>query len=578
MSTSKTSSSPSIVLVLCFFSFLLGQTFNAFCTRISSPGVQIVEKIVVVNVEYSFKTLVAVVLAAIVANNALLVLAYRYSTRGRKTAQRRHTASIVDRPDISRHGTLLLLPTAVVISAFSRIPVPRPFWTFKTLYRPLFGTYPRTTLPLLDDPNPTALPLVLATKYTRPGGLHIPDGLPTFTRVFRNLAVKGFRFEGRVFRGRIRFPIIIEKVEECKPVQEEEGHQEDKVGRRPSRASFLQHLAAAALLRKCQFQVNEEACYATVEEIEEECDDKRLHEEERVEPADEDKDLEDDHLQLDENNKDDEQVIEEQSGEIESDRDVKAKQQYKIEDAEEDVKNDQDVVVGKSMDGVAATDATYVDAMASSTKETVDDDEVERVQEDERVGPAEEHKVLEDEHLKLDENDKDDEQVIKEKNEELKNEREIADADEGVKNDQHVKVDRYMDRVIATDATYVDAMASSAEEEIDEDEEETFFDAVSGLEGEEEMKTPGEKDQTHKATRSWSPIDDDLPSYEEFAMGVPSDILFVKKSVDLIHDVCRPPLLSLLSARLNPKVSECGANARPSHISLLNRLGPRIGA
>ncbi|KAJ7167825.1 hypothetical protein C8R46DRAFT_1350757 [Mycena filopes] len=565
MSTSKTSSSPSIVLVLCFFSFILGQTFNAFCVRLSSPGVQIVEKVVVVNVGYSFKTLVAIVLAAIVANNALLVLAYRYSTRSPKPAQRRRTARIIDRLEVSRHGLPLIPPPAVLIpgvfTLFVRLAIHRPFWTFKTLYRPLFGAYPRTTLPLLDDLNPTALALVIASRPRV--RVHILDGLPTFIRVFRNLAVKSFRFEGRVFRGRIRVPINIEKVEECKPVQEEEGHQEDKVERRPSRAGFLQHLAAAALLRKCQFQVKEEACYATVVEIEEEEeeDEKRWYE-------------------LDENNKDDEQVIENQTGEIENDRDVKAKQQHKIEDAEEDVKNDQDVVVGKSMDAVAATDATYVDAMASSAEEK---SEEKNVHEEERVEPADEHKDLKDEHLKLDQDHKNEELVIKEEKEELKHEREIADVDESVKNDQHVKVDKYIDGVVATDATYVDAMASLAEDNIDEDgeeEEETFFDAVSGVEWEDERKIPDDKHETRtqNATRSWPPLDNDLPSYEEFAMNVPSDILFVKKSVDLIHDVYRPPLLSLLSARLSPKVSECGANARPSHISLLTRLGPRIGA
>ncbi|KAJ7130914.1 hypothetical protein C8R46DRAFT_1235917 [Mycena filopes] len=431
MSTSKTSS-PSLVLILCFFAFILGQVFNAFCARLSSPA-QIVEKVVVVHVGYSFKTLVAVVLLAIITNNLAFVVGYRYLTRSPKIAQRCQTAHSVDRLDIPRHDSLFLLPRAIpipgVFKLFVRLAM---LGTFKILYWPLFTAYPKTTIPLLNHPDPAALALVLTTKL-HTFAVCIPDGLPTFIRVFRHLAVKSYRFEGRVFRGRIRFPINIQEVKErtLKSINEE-GYQEDKVERRPSRASFLQHLAAAALLRKCQFQVEEEACYATVVEIDEEEDDKRLHEEEQVEPADEDKDLR-------------------------------------------------------------------------------------------------------DEHLKLDKNHKDDELVIEENNEQLKNEREIADAEAGVKNDQHVKVDKDMDRVTATDATYVDAMASSAEEEIDQEEEETFFDAVSGLEGGEEMKIPDEKDETYAATRSWSPNDDDLPSYEEFAMGVPSDILFVKKNVDLIH-------------------------------------------
>ncbi|KAJ7130918.1 hypothetical protein C8R46DRAFT_1202008 [Mycena filopes] len=492
MSTSKTSS-PSLALVLCFFTFILGQVFNAFCARLSSPA-QIVEKVVVVHVGYSFKTLVAVVLLAITANNLAFVVGYRYLTRSPKIAQRCQTAHSVDGLDIPRHDSLFLLPPTLPIPAvlklFVRLAI---LGTFKILYRPLFTASPKTTIPLLEHPDPAALALVPTTK-SHPVDVCIPDGLPTFIRVFRNLAVKSYRFEGRVFRGRLRFPI---NNEECKPrsIQEEGqiAEHEDKAERRPSRASFLQHLAAAALLRKCQFQVEEEVCYATVVEIEEEEeeeeeDENRGDENERVKSAYEDKD--ENQIQLDKDEEDDNQVVGEQNEELENERDVAAEQQsHQIEDTEEDVKNDQYVAVEKHGENV----------------------------------------------------------------------------DQG------------------TDATYVDAMPGSGEPKKnyaggDEEEEETFFDAVSGLEGEEEMKIPDEKDETQTATRSWPPNDDDLPSYDEFAMGVPSDILFVKKSVNLIHDVCRPPLLSLLSARLGPKVSECGANRRASHISLLTRLGPRIGA
>ncbi|KAJ7167797.1 hypothetical protein C8R46DRAFT_1350735 [Mycena filopes] len=570
MSTSKTSS-PSLVLILCFFAFILGQVFNAFCARLSSPA-QIVEKVVVVHIGYSFKTLMAVVLLAIIANNLAFAVGYRYLTtcRSAKIAQRHQTARIIDRLDIPRHDSLFLLPPAVSIPSvsqlFARLAILRPSWTFKILCRPLFTASPKTTIPLLEHPDPAALALVPPTK-SHPVDACIPDGLPTFIRVFRNLAVKSYRFEGRVFRGRLRFPIHLEEVKErtLKSINEE-GHQEDKVERRPSCAGFLQHLAAAALLRKCQFQVEEEVCYATVVEIEEEEDDKRLHEDERVEPGDEDKDFDDEHLSLNKDHQNDEQVIEEQNTEIENDRDVRAKQ---------------DIDVGKSMDGV-------VDAMASSTEKQVDEEEEEekRMHEDERVEPADEHKDLKDEHLQLNGDNEDDELVIEEKKEELENENEAKQQQqqhedaEDVKNEYYVEVEKDTETIDeGTDATYVDAMPGSGEQKKndEEEEEETFFDAVSGLEG-EEMKIPDEKDETQTTPRSWPPIDDDLPSYEEFAMGVPSDILFVTKSVDSIHDVCRPPLLSLLSARLGPKVPECGVNRRASHISLLTRLGPRIGA
>ncbi|KAJ7167802.1 hypothetical protein C8R46DRAFT_1191844 [Mycena filopes] len=445
MSTSKTSS-PSLVLIVCFFAFILGQVFNAFCARLSSPT-QIVEKVVVVHVGYSLKTLVVVVLLTIVANNLAFVVGYRYLTRSPKVARPRRTARSVYRLDIARHDSPFLHPSEVSIPSVSNLSVRLAILrTFKILYRPLPRAHPKTTISLLDHPDPAALALVPTTK-SHPVDVCIPDGLPTFIRVFRHLAVKSFRFEGRVFRGRIRFPIYIKEVEECKPKSIlEEGHlteQEDKAERRPSRANFLQHLAAAALLRKCQFQVEEEACYATVVEIEEkEEDENRGDENERVKSAYEDKD--DNQIQLDKDEEDDNQIVEEQNEEPENARDVEAEQQQPAEDAEEDVKNDQYVAVEKHGE----------------------------------------------------------------------------DVDQG------------------TDATYVDAMPGSGEPKKnyaggDEEEEETFFDAVSGLE-EEEMKIPDKKDED--TTRSWPPDDDDLPSYEEFAMGVPSDILFVKKSVDLIHD------------------------------------------
>ncbi|KAJ7030002.1 hypothetical protein C8F04DRAFT_1368268, partial [Mycena alexandri] len=243
---SRTMFSSANTTLLCIFAFLFGQIFNDLCVPISSPvEVRIIEKVVIVNTGYSFKVIIASVLSVLVVGNVLMLLACGYPSAA-KTARR---CSIIILPGIASKIN------AQVVCESTRFPE--------------------------RVPKPNRARLVLANRYSRPtlcipvvgDRIDIQGRVPTFNCAFRNLAIPSFRLEGRVLHGALRIKLNIGENEDEDQAQavalasthavEYEDEAKPKFDRN-SRASFLQHVAAAALL-KLQFSViEEERCCASV--------------------------------------------------------------------------------------------------------------------------------------------------------------------------------------------------------------------------------------------------------------------------------------------------------------------------
>ncbi|KAJ7930070.1 hypothetical protein B0H13DRAFT_1963103 [Mycena leptocephala] len=171
------------------------------------------------------------------------------------------------------------------------IAIPRPFWLWQVLYRPSIMTFgSRAHLLLIEYPTALALvtkrvssPLSCVSLFA--GGLPgIQDILPTFIRLFGPMATPAaprYPLTGVGLQG-IWDVNIKEEVEEnsedstlflesnlsFKKEPIEKALAEDSpVHARQSHIPFLRHLAAAAILRKLHVQVDEEPCYASIEEV-----------------------------------------------------------------------------------------------------------------------------------------------------------------------------------------------------------------------------------------------------------------------------------------------------------------------
>ncbi|KAJ7034151.1 hypothetical protein C8F04DRAFT_1260152 [Mycena alexandri] len=466
MPNSKMSSSPSLTLTLvcCFLAFLLGQVFNSFCVRISSHML-VVEKVVVVYAGYSLKMLVLIVLCVLGVNNIGLLLAYRYLLRTPAKA--------------AEHRRVIISPW---ITESDAIHVPR-----------------RTPLLLLGSVVPTGF---------LNGRINIPAELPTFIRVFRKLTALGFKFDGRVIRGTLRItihtdedenqtrPLFLESAS-SKTIERNENPQPVHTTRL-SRANVLQHVAAAALLRKLQFYVvEEECCYASVEELEEK----------------------------------EEQIL----GHVErshKDQMIKTEDDQIIEDVEE-------------------TSDTCVDAISSLEEpqtKVEDPEHEENVQED----TIDIEGVVENQDVEIERHCEDAKQETSD----------TAPVVEQVEIEQHTEDGN---EKTGTDATHIDAMPSEEEKRvgaervknIDEEVEETatFADALSSVEKKAAKIEVGQmiehEDEKNEAPFPVCDDTEDLLSYEEFAAGVPSDILFMKKSVDSLYGLYSLILLMQATAALS---------------------------
>lgn len=299
--------STSITLALCFFAFICGQLFNAFCTSLHPVKIEYITNVVSVDTGFSLKTLIAVVLSVMVVHDVailLVILQFLKSPNPTTTKALRVlktlSAAAADCIVIRQRPRLLLSPLLVNISpamhiGFLRKPmgiaIPRPFWLWQVLYRPSIMTFgSRVHLSLIEYPTALALvtkrvssPLSCISLFAggRPG---MQDTLPTFIRPFGPMAapaVPRYPLTGVGLQG-IWGAIIKEEGEEnsedstlflesnssFKEEPIEKALAEDSpVHARQSHVPFLRNLAAAALLRKLHVQVDEEPCYASIEEV-----------------------------------------------------------------------------------------------------------------------------------------------------------------------------------------------------------------------------------------------------------------------------------------------------------------------
>ncbi|KAF7352217.1 hypothetical protein MVEN_01185000 [Mycena venus] len=202
---------------------------------------------------------------------------------------------------IPQRSQLLLLPPPpvdVTLPAHISFPVrrmvfsiPRPFWLWRALYQPQITAFVPTALPSVIE-LPTALALVTKGAPTRllfvsliiGGRRAIQDFKPSFICLY---LAPGFPMTclGLGTTGKSGISICGASVEEnvdkkiedtfVSLPEEEDIHPPDEdplVSGRQSHAHLLRHVAAAALLRKLQFRVIEEPCYASFEEVVEEED------------------------------------------------------------------------------------------------------------------------------------------------------------------------------------------------------------------------------------------------------------------------------------------------------------------
>ncbi|KAJ7694913.1 hypothetical protein B0H14DRAFT_3043238 [Mycena olivaceomarginata] len=250
-----------------FLAFLAGQLFNAFCTSIHHLNVESVPAVVVsVDAGFSFKMVTAIVLSVLVVHDLaiLLVLRYLYSCP-------KYQPKVFSEPVNARHIPLLLPPvphsippsivtfrrTALLLpplpvnilsparTAFRiQLPilsVPRPFWrlNWRILHQPPITAFiPRAVLPLIQSSTALALTAVPHPGDFMPSFVHLrglDTGSPTSVTAL----------EIRSTTGDVDVPAN---------------------AHRHSHTPLLRHIAAAALLRKLQFQVVDEPCHGSVEE------------------------------------------------------------------------------------------------------------------------------------------------------------------------------------------------------------------------------------------------------------------------------------------------------------------------
>jgi hypothetical protein len=161
--------SASFTLILCFVAFICGQLFNAFCTSLHPVKIEYIASVVPVDTGFSFKTVITMVISALVVHDAAILLVIRHLLKDSKRTLRVLKilpAAAADHIPIPQGPLLLILPvnTPPVARKVFRlrpaiISIPRPFWIWRSLYCPptiAFGS--RAILPLIE--YPTALALV----------------------------------------------------------------------------------------------------------------------------------------------------------------------------------------------------------------------------------------------------------------------------------------------------------------------------------------------------------------------------------------------------------------------------------
>jgi hypothetical protein len=304
--------SASFTLILCFVTFICGQLFNTFCTSLHPIKIESIASVVPVDTGFSFKTVIVIVFSALVVHDAVILLVIRHLPKDSKRTLRvlkTLPAAAADHISIPQ-GPLLILPVNTLLvphKSFRLRPtvvsIPRPFWIWRFLYRPpTIGFSSRAVLPLLEYLTTLAL---VAKRVSSPlpcalltGGHPCIQDLPLFMRLFSPLAaaaVPRYPLTGVGLQG-VWGTNVKEELEEdsedttlylesnsslkdkeikasadegIKTTLEEtieDSPAEDGPGRQ-SHVPVLRHLTAAALLRKSQVRVNDEPCYASIEEV-----------------------------------------------------------------------------------------------------------------------------------------------------------------------------------------------------------------------------------------------------------------------------------------------------------------------
>ncbi|KAJ6560163.1 hypothetical protein B0H19DRAFT_1146643 [Mycena capillaripes] len=328
--------SSSITLILCFLAFISGQLFNALCASLHHSVTVKIENIpipsVVIDPGFSFRTVIAVTLSVLVVHDMLIIVILRYlfgnGKHPRQGVIKALLATVADGIQIPPCRKILLLPPvpahipaarnvrprfliprpfwiwgvvyrplskafvpkvalplkypmAVTVVKGSQIArngkpmvfsVPRPFWLFQVLYRPQVVTFgPRVVLPLVE--YPTALALVPSVSSPL-SGLLLTDGLagmqvPFFARFFNRLATCVVPVHGLEEPEEESEDTVFIECSSSPDKEDVEASpaQEVPVQARSSQAHLLRRVAAAALLRRIRVRVVEELSYASIEEV-----------------------------------------------------------------------------------------------------------------------------------------------------------------------------------------------------------------------------------------------------------------------------------------------------------------------
>ncbi|KAJ6490467.1 hypothetical protein DFH09DRAFT_1454289 [Mycena vulgaris] len=150
-------SSP-IILTLCFLSFILGQLFNSFCARLSSPVVKIEsisQSLVDAGASFSLNSLVLIVLMVLIIHDVFIAIVIRRLLMIPTAAPKRTLKALLKAADdtdihqaFDRLALVLFNPARVKVPAAARhnlagrkwmVPsIPRPFWI---IYRPALITF-----------------------------------------------------------------------------------------------------------------------------------------------------------------------------------------------------------------------------------------------------------------------------------------------------------------------------------------------------------------------------------------------------------------------------------------------------
>ncbi|KAJ7126886.1 hypothetical protein C8R44DRAFT_851345 [Mycena epipterygia] len=267
----------SVLLVLCFLSFILGQLFSAYCTSLANVKIPVVTPQVVVS-EYSLQALLAIVLSVLVVHDLVLVLLLRH---------------LLSSPTPTPKGILKLLNTVahgvdvhtdnLAVVLFSRLNIGNSragYRKVSTLLpsRPaiVFPFFLGATLSVTEcctalflfvkrDARPLFLFSILARARVA-----IPPWVHSFPAHLRHLAPAISSNHQGAHLKKIAAKEYEEPVPVLVPPAQVPVHSQDGIPARPSHAPLLRHLVAAAILRKCRVRiVIEEDCHAGIEEVEE---------------------------------------------------------------------------------------------------------------------------------------------------------------------------------------------------------------------------------------------------------------------------------------------------------------------